>query len=913
MLKQLLFSLCCGLLSVVVIAQYDPWIKELVAEQICRSSPQLLAGRLSCTCADISLIHGTITLRNVCMEPLDELQKWHWQAERLQVQYSWWQLLCYGTLDFYNELDDLTAYVHVVDKKLDIADHLEHMFGAPSNMLYSFLRSLRLRNATVHIHDAVIDMYTHMTADIELNKVGNCFKSTIDVYDGGLRYQQRPLFERMGGSLQLDLFDGKPYLDMCLGGAASVAIAQLGPESTPCQISCSWQHNRGIFSIKNVDHTFVIDPVIVKKDHHGYAISIAAQLPLHYMWRMARETKDDDDYRIAGACSFELKYNNYNNQHQLHGHAVAQRIACNDTHIGSLAKMSFHAKDQLFEGDFYIQRTSGACAVGNWQFDPRNISGMLHLKNSARLSLSPEHDWRILPDDGTCAITLHEDKKVEIAYDVKATHAKTNDTLASAGNLIVDGDDLYANGTFDRATYAVNACFKPDIMCKKLHIAREQQTLCSCERDAETYTGFIDVALIKEILKRYRQFNLQGEGQFKFKLKENAGMYSSDIHLENGAIRLPRTYNFVNGFDAHITVNKEYEVEVKDLFCTLHNGKLSSSFMRAAFTQDFALRSCYLPIIIEHCLFNMENELFAMVSGDLLFYKKEKGSGLLQGNILLDRAQLKGNIFSDVLQKNMRSFTAHSLQTGDEQVKCEIKIQTKNPIKIQTPFLVTDARIDLLLNQTVRNPVLTGSVQLQGGQLNFPYRPLYVSKGALHFMPGRLEDPLIELVAKNNIKKNNIVLQAIGSLQDHQITLESSPTLSEEQIISLLLVGSQEESLNVVMPALLMQNIKSILFGYDQSTSALSRYFNNFLKPFRRIHLVPSFVDRSGRGGLRGAIEIDISDRWRAIIEKNFSLTEDTRFELEYLFSDDISMRVVRDIRRDLIAEVETRWKFGSR
>jgi hypothetical protein len=75
---------------------------------------------------------------------------------------------------------------------------------------------------------------------------------------------------------------------------------------------------------------------------------------------------------------------------------------------------------------------------------------------------------------------------------------------------------------------------------------------------------------------------------------------------------------------------------------------------------------------------------------------------------------------------------------------------------------------------------------------------------------------------------------------------------------------------------------------------------------------VPSFIDQSGRGGLRGAIEIDISDRWRAVIQKNFSLTEDTRFELEYLLSDDISVRATRDIRRDLIGEVEMRYKFGD-
>ncbi len=74
--------------------------------------------------------------------------------------------------------------------------------------------------------------------------------------------------------------------------------------------------------------------------------------------------------------------------------------------------------------------------------------------------------------------------------------------------------------------------------------------------------------------------------------------------------------------------------------------------------------------------------------------------------------------------------------------------------------------------------------------------------------------------------------------------------------------------------------------------------------------MVPSFTDQTGRGGLRGALEISLDDRWRATIQKNFSLTEDTKFELEFLLSDDITLRAIRDERRDLGGEVEMRWKF---
>jgi hypothetical protein len=146
-------------------------------------------------------------------------------------------------------------------------------------------------------------------------------------------------------------------------------------------------------------------------------------------------------------------------------------------------------------------------------------------------------------------------------------------------------------------------------------------------------------------------------------------------------------------------------------------------------------------------------------------------------------------------------------------------------------------------------------------------------------------------------------LHATGSLQDPQIIFESSPPLSEEQIIALLLVGNQE-SLQAAVPAIIMQNIKSMVFNPEQSEVR-----SDWLTHLQQIHLVPSFSDQTGRGGLRGALEID-SERWRAKVQKNFSLSEDTRFEIEYLLSDDVSLRGIRDEHRDVGGEVEIRWKF---
>ena len=147
-------------------------------------------------------------------------------------------------------------------------------------------------------------------------------------------------------------------------------------------------------------------------------------------------------------------------------------------------------------------------------------------------------------------------------------------------------------------------------------------------------------------------------------------------------------------------------------------------------------------------------------------------------------------------------------------------------------------------------------------------------------------------------------------MQHPTISFESTPPLTEEQIITLLLAGSEEGSLSLAMPALIMQKVQNVIFGPEQSALKLEGYFKSLLEPLKHIRFIPGFSDQSGRGGFRGSIEIDVNDQLRAMIQKNFSLTEDIKFEVEYFFSDDITIRGIRDERADFGGEIEMRWKF---
>jgi translocation and assembly module TamB len=243
-------------------------------------------------------------------------------------------------------------------------------------------------------------------------------------------------------------------------------------------------------------------------------------------------------------------------------------------------------------------------------------------------------------------------------------------------------------------------------------------------------------------------------------------------------------------------------------------------------------------------------------------------------------------------------------------MELQLHIATYNPMHVKTSFLKTAATMNMTLVGTFQEPSLSGSLSLVQGQLLFPYRPLHIVSGHVHFMPNQLNDPLIEFVAKGRVRSYQITMRCQGSLQSPNLSFESTPPLTQEQIITLLLAGSSEGALSLIMPALIMQQIQNVIFGPEQTQSRLEHYFKSLLAPLRYIRFVPSFADQTARGGIRGAIEVDVNDQLRAVIQKNFSLTEDTKLEVEYALTDDITVRGIRDERGDLGGEVEMRWKF---
>lgn len=436
-----------------------------------------------------------------------------------------------------------------------------------------------------------------------------------------------------------------------------------------------------------------------------------------------------------------------------------------------------------------------------------------------------------------------------------------------------------------------------------------KKAVITCEQHAPAnYEGSIDLAFLRTMAHELFNIDLQADGLVNYRAALNDNKIDCSCTMQDATIRLAQTLNFVERGAAQVTIDPvERAVIIKNLICGLHAGQATIERAILRFDDAGNLSFVHMPLIIDHCLVSAKQDLFAMISGGLLIEKRAAFDCMVSGNIALERSQLKENLFSADMQRLLSS-SENMQHLPAIPITIDLMVETKEPIRVDTNFLQANAHLATHLYGPVTNPIIEGLCTISEGSIQFPYKSLFITKGELHFLKDQPLNPIIELTAKNKIKNHHVALHVTGSLKEHTIMLDATPPLTEGQIVSLLVAGAHEESLQALLPTLLMQNVTSYIFS-----SHRSNFFERHIKPWMKrinVQLIPNFTQQSGRGGLRGALEVTINDRWRALIEKNFSLSEDTRFELEYILSDDITFRLLRDERCDIGGEVEMKWKF---
>lgn len=137
-----------------------------------------------------------------------------------------------------------------------------------------------------------------------------------------------------------------------------------------------------------------------------------------------------------------------------------------------------------------------------------------------------------------------------------------------------------------------------------------------------------------------------------------------------------------------------------------------------------------------------------------------------------------------------------SLSTGGSSVfapRFDLTIEGRDALVVQNNLADLTASASLRITGTADNPIISGRIVANGGQVFFRRDRYDIQRGVLEFPPNTEIDPIINLQAETEIGGYQIFVNLRGPLTDTELlnaTVRSSPALPQADVISLITTGS---------------------------------------------------------------------------------------------------------------------------
>ena len=896
---KIILSLLLGFCCAIALLQRDARFKHATERALARLCAEEFDFRLTGRVVAVNLFVPSIELENVQGRPLAG-DAWSWQTQKYSLSSSWLAVLFQGALPLSFAMCNYRAHTYMGKNGPAIADHFQKLFAPVDLQMPVYLKSLIITDGQVTVEDNERQVQVCTAWQSRTRYVRNTLRTHVQLADGLCTYAGVTAANQAGCNLFIDVIDpdNRAQTFVTVDGACTVPLL---PGEQRCSFVGSWQDGKTRVRVSTNDRSIVIDPISVKADG-TFKCCVTGSLDL------LRFLLPGCAVHGVGAVCVHADLNAPN-------WGVRATFDCADLTLpmGVCKKVALSCKSdaQAWSGDITIEPEDGVRIAGSWSYD---LSARLMDARARLCTLWKCAGWCLEPGALQADFSCNQEGVGEGSWSCTVCRRDTDDTVSGDARISLSSELASMTGTFAETPFVV-LCQRDQQPCliEGYYGLREDPLLTmQANAQAGTWRVSADFQLLEKLLPPYIRSEVTGQGALQIEgvCQDDGGR--AHVHLADACYKIPKMHNYVRSFDADVEFDaSERKIICSDVRCDLHRGSIRMSRGVFSFADDWSLQFLHVPFLFEKTFVRWQQNLFAVLSGRVVFcgdHERLDGRGM----VIIDRAQLKGNPLAPEVQRKMVVGPWHTPWLPNMQVGMDLHIGSRYPVHIKTAFLDAKARVDVHAAGDVQDPNVLGSIELVSGCFQFPYRALHITSGRLYFAPHQPDDPLIDLTAQGGIKKYRIIMRIEGSVSQPRITFESSPSLTQEQIIALLLAGSEVSSLQAAVPSLVMHNLEQVLFGAEQTESAVRARLHNLFKPLKYIRLVPSFADQTGRGGLRAGIEVDIGDRLHGLIQKNFSLPEDIRLEVNYMLTDDVSVRAIRDERGDLGAELEMRWKFAG-
>jgi len=124
-----------------------------------------------------------------------------------------------------------------------------------------------------------------------------------------------------------------------------------------------------------------------------------------------------------------------------------------------------------------------------------------------------------------------------------------------------------------------------------------------------------------------------------------------------------------------------------------------------------------------------------------------------------------------------------------DNVALDIFVKNRAPFLVDNNLAYLEIDPDLHVEGTLDNPVVAGRAEIRNGTVTYQGRTFEVTKGVIDFLNPYEIEPTLDISAKADIRKWQVTLAISGTPDALDVDLSSTPTLDDNDILSLILFG----------------------------------------------------------------------------------------------------------------------------
>ncbi|NWG13266.1 MAG: translocation/assembly module TamB domain-containing protein, partial [Acidobacteria bacterium] len=377
-------------------------------------------------------------------------------------------------------------------------------------------------------------------------------------------------------------------------------------------------------------------------------------------------------------------------------------------------------------------------------------------------------------------------------------------------------------------------------------------------------------------------FQTAGAGRFELDL---GGMLSAPelsgfLEVEQGQFNLPELRISARNLSVRLRVGS------KGLTIERFNGSLNGGDLNISGRAGYAvlgLRDLNIDASFKNAYLDYPEGLRTQVSAELTL--RSEGEFAVVGgeaHILQGSYRRPLDMTEEVLSY-VRSGGGVQITEPDSflsRLRFNVQLDTQGPLLIDNNLARLVARGNLRLVGSYLRPGLLGRVSLEeGGKLYFQERTYLIERGLVSFFNEAKIEPNLDILATTRAGEYDISLSLTGAPDDFSADLSSVPSLSQPDIIAVLLTGRKLEELQGSGLNVARRQVESYLSG--QLAGFLSRGAEETLG-LSMVRIDPSLINPETDPGARLTVGEDVTRSLRLIYSMNLVEAGDQILTAQY-------------------------------